>query len=145
MLSLFLSCAQSASTFHLAAGGKVSADFFKNKWVIVNYWASWCDICLNEIPELNNLYQHNQDKDILIYGVNYDHLILGELDQAIATARIAFPVLVEDPKVFWNLDSSDVVPVTYIINPHGRVVKKIVGPTSEAALLNTILFFKNNS
>ncbi len=117
----------------------VSLSALKGKWIIINYWAVWCDSCVKEIPELNHFYQHNQDKNILLFGVNYDHTPMPDL--------ILYPVLVEDPKKFFKLADVDVLPVTFIIDPQGKVVKSIIGPNTEKSLFKImqILQKKNES
>jgi thiol-disulfide isomerase/thioredoxin len=136
--SLTLMCANAGTTFHDAHGNKIKASQFNGKWVIINYWASWCNICLNEIPEFNNFYKKVKNKNVLIYGVNYDHLTGDDLTQAMSAADIQYPVLVEDPTSIYNLGDFGVVPVTFVINPQGKIVKKIIGPTTENALMDII-------
>lgn len=110
----------------------------KNQWVIINYWASWCASCLKEIPELNRFYQNHQHENVLLYGVNYDQLPLDNLRTSVADAHIKFPVLADDPNALWQIGDIEVLPATFIINPEGRVVKKLVGPNTEASLLDTL-------
>ena len=133
-----LSCAQEDPIFQDIDGKTVQITKLKDKWIIVNYWAEWCSACLKEIPELNNFYQKNRDKNIILYGVNFDQLPIAELKQLAVKMRIQFPVLTNDPKLAWHLEATGVLPVTYIINPKGEVVKKIVGPNTEKTLLNTL-------
>jgi thiol-disulfide isomerase/thioredoxin len=131
-----------AVDLHDSEGRAINMATFKNKWVIVNYWADWCDSCIAEMPELNNFYQHNKDKNILMYGVNYDQLPLPTLKRSMRKTGIDFPVLLEDPNALWKLGYIDAIPVTFIISPEGYVVKKIIGPNTEVSLqtqLNTIL------
>ena len=111
----------------------------KGKWVIVNYWASWCESCAWEVPHLNKFYQNNKNKNIVLYGVSYDPLPQDELSVAVNKMHIQFPVLLENPSALWQLGDTDVVPVTYIINPEGKVAQKIVGPTTEESLSAVML------
>ncbi len=136
--SLALVCANAGTAFHDARGNNIKTSQFNGKWVIINYWASWCDICLNEIPEFNNFYKKVKNKNVLVYGVNYDHLTGDDLTQAMNSAGIQYPVLVEDPTSIYNFGYFYVVPVTYVINPQGKIAKKIVGPTTESALMDII-------
>jgi thiol-disulfide isomerase/thioredoxin len=142
---LWMVCSQAAEVFHDASGHTINASQFKNKWVIINYWAPWCDICLREIPELNNFYLHNKNKNVLIYGVNYDHPDAAELKQSASTLGISYPVLVEDPNHLWDLGYFDVIPVTFVINPQGKIARKIIGPTTEEVLLEIIHSPQQNS
>ncbi|WP_298627975.1 TlpA disulfide reductase family protein, partial [uncultured Legionella sp.] len=50
----------------------------KGKWVFINYWAGWCQTCLDEIPEFNRFYQQHRDDPIALYAVNFDGLPLLE-------------------------------------------------------------------
>lgn len=134
-------------SFHDATGRFISHSEFKNKWIIVNYWADWCDSCIEEIPELNNFYRNNQDHNILIFGVNYDRLPNPVLRQAIKKTGILFPVLQEDPADLWRFGEITALPTTFIINPDGDVVRKIIGPNTEQSLLKIVhnrLYGKKN-
>ncbi len=136
-----------AFSFHDATGRFIPISEFKNKWIIVNYWADWCDSCIEETPELNNFYKNNHDSNILIVGVNYDRLPNPVLRQAIQRTGILFPVLQEDPAEVWRLGEVTVLPTTFIINPDGDVVRKIIGPNTEQSLLKIVhnrLYGKKN-
>ncbi len=54
-------------------GKPVSLSDFRGKWVIVNYWATWCPPCLDEIPELVSLHDDNRDK-LVVLGVDYEEI-----------------------------------------------------------------------
>lgn len=142
LLLIFLCCFSLAGyadqVFHDSNGKKLQMSQLKNKWIIVNYWAGWCGTCVGEIPELNHFYNITKNKNVVLYGVNYDGLTGKELKNTISRFRIAFPILVEDPKSAWKLSESSVLPTTFIINPKGKVVKKIEGPTNSQALMAII-------
>ncbi|EKD72603.1 MAG: hypothetical protein ACD_45C00630G0009 [uncultured bacterium] len=136
----FASCKGDVAELHDVNGNVVQPSFLHGKWIILNYWAAWCATCIKEIPELDRFYQHNQDKSVVLYGVNYDRLPKTELQTAMRKINIAFPVLLEDPQNIWKLDDIEALPVTFIIDPHGKVVKKILGANTEKSLLD-ILFY----
>ncbi len=52
-------------------GQMQSLDQHRGKWVIVNYWATWCGTCMEELPDLVSMYENNKDKDIVVIGVNF--------------------------------------------------------------------------
>lgn len=134
---LLINFAYADHVLHDTQGNQIQLKNLKNKWIIVNYWASWCPSCMEEVPELNRFYQNNH-KDVLIYGVNYDRLPRQSLIRAVSRTNIEFPVLVEDPSRVLQLNSVVYLPTTFILNPEGKVVKKIVGPSTERSLLATI-------
>lgn len=124
----------SHAAFSDTFGDNIPLSKLKGKWVIINYWADWCDGCIAEVPELNSFYLHNKDKNILIYGVNYDQLPVDSLKISIQKIGISFPVLTEDPNSVWGLGAINMLPVTFIINPEGKIAKTIVGPSTEQSI-----------
>jgi thiol-disulfide isomerase/thioredoxin len=127
------------SIFYDTKGHAVELSHLKGKWVVVNYWAGWCSACLQEIPELNRFYQKIQNTNVVFYGVDYDELSLADLNASVESTGIQYPILTSDPGEAWGLESSDVIPTTYIINPEGRVVKVITGTNTERSLLEAIV------
>lgn len=133
---LFISCSQADTVFRDTHGKSVHTSELRGKWLIVNIWASWCDSCIKEIPELNRFYRNN--KDVAMYGVDYDRNTPAELKRAVHAIGMEFPVLMEDPSEAWHLSDVDAVPTTFIINPDGQIVKTIIGPNSEQSLTETL-------
>jgi thiol-disulfide isomerase/thioredoxin len=140
ILSFFLFITQAAAdpVFHDAMGKRVQLSALKGSWVIANYWAAWCPGCIKEIPELNSFYNHYKNKNIVLYGINYDRLPIADLRSTIIQSGISFPVLEEDPDQAWRLGEIEILPTTIIINPNGDVVKTLVGPSSEEKLVEAL-------
>jgi len=131
-------CSQTDSGLEDTNGNIIQKSQLANKWVIINYWADWCGYCVHEVPELNKFYQHQNNKNIVLLGVNYDNLPLPLLKQAMQKMNILFPVLVTNPNTFWPLGDVDGLPTTFVINPQGQIIKKLVGSISEADLLKIV-------
>ena len=139
---LLISCSQQDPVYHDTQGHAVQLTKLRGKWVIVNYWAVWCHACVNEMPELNNFYKYAQDKNILIYAVDFDELPLDDLIRDAQGMGIAFPVLVDNPEA-WDLGDVSVIPTTFIINPEGVVVRKLIGTVTEQTLIDTLHVLQN--
>ena len=71
---LFITSPCAGSLMQDMSGHPVSLSDLRGKWVFINYWASWCHTCIDEIPELNRFYEQN--KNIALFAVNYDALQL---------------------------------------------------------------------
>lgn len=140
-----MSCSHGDPVFHDTEGNAVQLHKLRGKWVVINYWAGWCSGCIKEIPELNHFDKVNRDKDVVLYGVNFDQLPLENLKDAMNRADIHFPVLVGDPNPVWHLGDVPVLPATFIINPKGKVVKAIYGSNSEESLLAVLKDLKDNA
>ncbi len=142
LISLLAGCSKSV-VFHDTKGDAIPLSTLHGKWVVINYWASWCHNCMKEVPQLNRFY-HILPNDTLIYGVNIESLPPSQLAEVVHQKYIQFPVLIEDPASFFGLDTVTGVPVTFIINPKGKCVKVIYGPTTDVQLSSFLLTLKTH-
>jgi thiol-disulfide isomerase/thioredoxin len=135
-------CSNSADPkFHDEKNNVVQLSQLKGKWVIVNYWAEWCVGCVQEVPELNRFYNKdvaNPKNNLVMLGVDYDRQSLDALKASINKAKIEYPVLQEDPDTAWQLGAITLLPVTFILNPEGKLAKILLGPSTEKLLLQTL-------
>lgn len=110
---------------------------FKDKWVIINYWAGWCSPCLTEMPALQKLFQDYKNH-ILVLGINFD----GASNQVIQSIRkkyqINYPMASSFPLKLLGVNDVAVLPTTFIINPQGKVAMVLKGPHTEQQLKNVI-------
>ncbi len=108
---------------------------YQNKWIILNYWASWCTSCYKEIPELNRLYQQHKDK-IALFGINYDQEPIEKIQAFSTQQRITYTMLLFDPAVQFGIhDNIENLPATFVIAPDRQQIKKLLGPQSEKDIL----------
>tara|TARA_R110001592_G_scaffold59299_1_gene180001 strand:- start:1 stop:456 length:456 start_codon:yes stop_codon:yes gene_type:complete len=110
----------------------IQGRFDQGKWVLINYWATWCGPCREEIPDLNEFAKENAD--IQIYGVNYDGLEGEALSAAIAEMGIHFASLSSDPAPQLGVPRPKVLPTTLLLNPKGELVATLTGPQTIASL-----------
>ena len=115
-------------------GQMQSLDQYQGKWVIVNYWATWCGTCMKELPDLVSLHEDNKDKDIVVVGVNFESISNDRLKAFIARQSIPYPVLRSEPVPITAIGKVPALPTTYIIDPGGKVVAGEVGLVSQQNL-----------
>jgi thiol-disulfide isomerase/thioredoxin len=96
---------------------------YKGKWVIVNYWATWCPPCLEEVPDLVNLYDQRRDKDLMVLGVIFEFKHIREVETFVDDMLMSYPIVLGNQHVVAQIGSAAVLPTTYIYNPQGRLVK----------------------
>jgi len=105
------------------AGVKHQLSGYKGKWVLVNYWATWCPPCLEEVPDLVNLYDQHKQKDLMVLGVVFDYKDVGEVKSYVDDMLMSYPIVLGDDSVIAQIGSADVLPTTFIYNPQGALVK----------------------
>lgn len=110
----------------------------ENNWLILNYWATWCKPCRVEVPELNLLQQELRGQQILLIGINYDGLEASELIRASQELGIEFAVAQQNPAKHFGLPSDHGLPVTYIINPQGKVERRLLGEQNKSAIIEQL-------
>lgn len=103
---------------------------FRGKWVVVNYWATWCPPCLSEIPELVDFHEEHKDKDAVVLGVNFEDIGIKGLKQFSEEYFINYPVLRAKPGPRSALGSIPGLPTTYLISPDGEIAARQVGPVT---------------
>lgn len=108
-------------------GQMQSLEQYHGKWVIVNYWATWCGTCMKEMPDLVSMHENNKDKDIVVVGVNFEAIDNDQLKAFVAEQSIPYPVLRSEPVPVTVLGKVPALPTTYIIDPNGKVVAGEVG------------------
>ncbi len=109
---------------------------YKGKWVIVNYWATWCPPCLEEVPDLVALYDSRKNKDVLVLGVVFDFESVAEVAEYVDDMLMSYPIVLGDDAVMQQIGSAEVLPTTYIYNPQGLLVKTKRGKVSKQYLEN---------
>jgi cytochrome c biogenesis protein CcmG, thiol:disulfide interchange protein DsbE len=114
-------------------GTSVHLADFRGKTVVVNFWASWCVPCKDEQPTLEAASKRYDSSKVTFVGVNMQDTredALGFLNQY----HVTYPVVVDpDGKVYINYGVVG-VPETYVIDPNGRIQRKLVGPVDESQL-----------
>ena len=112
------------------AGRMQSLDQYRGKWVIVNYWATWCGTCRKELPDLKALHENNRGKDIVVVGINFEAIDDQTLKDFVAAQDITYPVLRAEPVRDTPLGPVPALPTTYILDPSGKPVAGEVGLVS---------------
>jgi len=115
-------------------GRMQSLDQYRGKWVIVNYWATWCGTCRKELPDLVSLHKQHRDQNIVVIGINFEEIGLRELKKFVAEHQIPYPVLRSEPVRSTPLGPVPALPTTYIIDPAGKVVAGEVGLVTQQNL-----------
>lgn len=103
----------------------------RGRWVVVNYWATWCGPCLKEMPELSALDAMREDVEVI--GLAYEDIAPADLKAFLGKRPVVYPIAVVDvydpPAAF---DAPRGLPTTWLIAPDGRVAHHFLGPVTAA-------------
>lgn len=106
--------------------GKIhKLDDYKGRWVLINFWATWCPPCLEEIPDLIAL--HNERKDIVVIGVAMDFSDPNEVMKFVKKMAISYPTVLGNRKIAAQLDEVSMLPSTYFYDPEGKPAARKLG------------------
>jgi|TARA_B110000305_G_scaffold103642_1_gene116485 thiol-disulfide isomerase/thioredoxin len=124
--------------FDVVGGSGFSDSDLKDRWLVINYWATWCGPCITEIPEFNELH-HDQGAELRVLGVNFDAPSEASVQQAdLKKMKIEFPVVIQDPAARYGYDVPSVLPTTVIVRPDGTIAAQLVGPQTKAAVMRIV-------
>jgi thiol-disulfide isomerase/thioredoxin len=65
----------------------------RGKWVVINFWATWCPPCLEEMPELARFHADHKDRDAVVWGVDFEDITKEALENFLQRVSVNYPIL----------------------------------------------------
>ena len=104
---------------------------YRGKYVLVNFWASWCGPCKDETPDLQAFFDHNANRDLVILGVNQQERA-GAVRSFVDDYGVSYPVLLDSSgEVSAAYGVGRGMPISFLVAPDGVIEKVIFSRVSE--------------
>jgi peroxiredoxin len=118
------------ATFTLLSGQKVTTGDLKGKVYLVNFWATNCDTCMKEMPQMVDTYNRFKGKglEFVAVAMNYDAPMY--VTNYAETRRLPFKVAMDDGSAAKQFGNVQLTPTTFVIGRDGKILKRYVGEPS---------------
>jgi peroxiredoxin len=101
-------------------GNKVSLAALRGKVVVIDFWASWCAPCKEEMPILESLYKRFKDKDLVIIGVSVDNEA-ANAKKFLSSVKVSFPIVHDGNHTVADKFKPPRMPTSYVIDKAGKI------------------------
>jgi len=106
----------------------------RGKWVMINFWATWCPPCIHEMPELEAFYQAHNNGEATVWGVTFEDTPAELIREFVGDLNVSYPIMGLGRAPITPFGTVRVLPTTFVINPAGEFVRRFEGPVTAAGL-----------
>ena len=124
-------------------GQAVALSDFRGKVLVLNFWATWCPPCREEIPDFIETYKSLKGQGFEIVGLSVDRLPPDKLLAWAEEVGINYPVALATPRIVSDYQPGDYIPSTIIVDGRGRIRFRSVGPLDKDTLTRLFKEFKD--
>jgi peroxiredoxin len=114
-------------TVPLLQGPKFRLADHRGQVVLINFWATWCPPCLEEMPALERLWHQHQDRGFILIAVSLD-ADRGLVKPFVTKHRLTFPIGLDSKLEVANLYGIRALPATFVVDRQGQVTALALGP-----------------
>jgi cytochrome c biogenesis protein CcmG/thiol:disulfide interchange protein DsbE len=125
--------APSAELPELNGNGTASVADFRGRWVLVNFWASWCVPCRDESPVLESFYRHHRGPDFIVLGIDTQDLS-DDGEAFVVRYALSYPQVRDGDGDQADDFGTTGVPESFLVDPKGKLVLIRRGPVDREYL-----------
>jgi peroxiredoxin len=130
---------------HDLSGQTHTLDDYRGRWLLVNYWATWCPPCLEELPELE-VFHNTREGGAAVLGVNMENIAEPRLRRFVEEQFLSFPILPASarPQPHELVGPVEALPTSYLITPAGEIIARQVGQVTAEGISDFIDRYEQN-
>jgi cytochrome c biogenesis protein CcmG, thiol:disulfide interchange protein DsbE len=106
---------------------------YKDQVIVLNFWATWCAPCLEEMPAFEKLYRRYRSQGLTVLAVSLDKGDISTVKGFVDANNLTFSVLIDSDGVAEKLYPSFTIPFTYVIDKDGRIAARVDGAKNWAS------------
>ncbi len=142
---LALPAAAKDFSFQDIQGNTLRLTDYRGKWVLVNFWATWCPPCQQETPDLIALHNAHKDSDLVVIGVALDSK-RPAVANFIAKYGITYPIVIGSYTMAeYEVSAVEALPTSFLYDPAGKLVSYQEGAISREEIETYLLLKKKNN
>ncbi len=108
-------------------GTVLTSSELRGSGVVVDFWATWCQPCLQEVPEYNRLYRKYRDRNFRFLAIALDSGDADDIRPFVSKYGIEYPIYLGTPEIPELFGGIQFYPTTFVLDQHGSVQKKYIG------------------
>lgn len=125
-------------------GKETKLSDYLGKWVVVNYWATWCPPCREEMPELQAFHDRHFESDGVVIGLNTEVISEKQIEEFLSDYFVTYPNSRVGPVSNTEFGQVPGLPTTFLVSPEGTVEARQVGGVSAKMIENFIQKWEAN-
>jgi peroxiredoxin len=114
-------------TLPTLAGDSLALSDLRGRYVLVNFWATWCPPCRAETPDLVALHHRFSDRDLTLVGISVDlegpHVVQAFVDEY----EVPYPIALGGDGAAEAFGGAFALPTSFLLNPEGEIIGRFPG------------------
>jgi thiol-disulfide isomerase/thioredoxin len=106
---------------------------YRGKWVLVNFWATWCPPCLEEIPDLIALHEAHKSTDLVVIGMALDST-RESVVEFVAKKKVTYPIVFGNYELATQVGEVEALPTSFLFDPTGKLVSYQQGMVTRSSV-----------
>ncbi|PYS80607.1 MAG: hypothetical protein DMF70_10555 [Acidobacteria bacterium] len=108
----------------------------RGKVVLVNFWATWCQPCRREMPDLDALYQRFKDQGLVVLAISDEEA--GKINELLAEKKVSYPILLDPGSRVYKLFRLDGIPKSFVYDRDGQLVSQAIDMRTQKQFLELL-------